>query len=252
MPYRLYITNKNYSSWSMRVWVLMRALRISFEERLLAGQETEVQAAFLTISPTGKVPCLHVSSGAEGGRGQDLAIWESLAIAEFLAERHPAKGVWPPLARKNGEARAWARSAAAEMHAGFGAVRREMTMNCGVRVRLAPGEPSPALARELRRLDELWAEGLRRFGGPWLAGEAFTAADAFFAPVACRLRTYGMLERGLASKEATEYAGRLLGHEAVREWVDAGVEETFREKGHEDEITMIEGRVIVEDFRARA
>jgi glutathione S-transferase len=122
--YTLYIGNKNYSSWSLRPWVLMRVLDIPFEEKLVTFVPEGYGASWETFrrfSPNGLVPCLH-----DG----DTAIWESLAIAEYLAERHP--GVWPG----DPQARAWARCAAAEMHGGFGALRNVCSMNCGIRVRL--------------------------------------------------------------------------------------------------------------------
>jgi glutathione S-transferase len=175
--YTLHVANKNYSSWSLRPWVLLSELGIPFEERLspfLPGSGSS-WADFRAFSPTGRVPCLH-----DG----DEVVWDSLAIAEYLAERHA--GVWPPDAR----ARAWARCAAAEMHAGFATLRNDCTMNCGVRVRLHG--VSASLQKDLARLGELWNEGLQRFGGPFLAGRSFGAVDAFYAPVAFRIQTYGL------------------------------------------------------------
>jgi glutathione S-transferase len=160
--YELYIANKNYSSWSLRAWVLMRELEIAFREHLVPfGQESSWQS-YRRISPSGKVPCL-----IDG----DIVVWDSLAIAEYLAERHDA--VWPAQAG----ARAWARSAAAEMHSGFSELRSRCSMSCGLRIRL--DEFPAALERDVARLGTLWNEGLRRFGGPFLAGAAFTAVDAF-------------------------------------------------------------------------
>src|ERR1700748_212059 len=118
--YTLHIANKNYSSWSLRSWVLMRELGIAFNERLTVFDGAG-NAAFRSFSPTGKVPCL-----TDG----DITVWDSLAIAEYLAERHP--GVWPSAPA----ARAWARSAAAEMHSGFGELRNRCSMTCGLRVKL--------------------------------------------------------------------------------------------------------------------
>ena len=167
--YQLFIANKNYSSWSLRPWVLMRERGIAFEEVLRPFVEGGSHAAFVAFSPTGKVPCL-----LDGG----TVVWDSLAIVEYLAERHA--GVWPadPLAR------AWARCAAAEMHSGFGVLRNECSMTVGLRLELH--RVSDGLRSELARLEELWGEGLARFGGPFLAGAAFTAVDAFFVPVAGR------------------------------------------------------------------
>lgn len=213
--YVLHIANRNYSSWSLRPWLLMRELAIPFEERLTPfitdGSSHEL---FRGFSPTGRVPCL---------TDHGLVVWESLAITEYLADRH--SGVWPAA----GDARAWARCAAAEMHAGFGTMRDVCTMNCGIRVRL--NGISEALASEIARLQELWNEGLRRFGGPFLAGPAFTAVDAFFAPVAFRIQTYG-LELGAA---CAGYATRMLALAPMCEWYDAALAETWREPGHEAE-----------------
>ncbi len=215
--YELCIANKNYSSWSLRPWVLLRALDIPFAERLvpLTGGSGESWDAFRAFSPTGKVPCL---------RDGEVTVWDSLAIVEYLAERHP--GAWPadPLAR------AWARCAAAEMHAGFAALRGACTMNCGVRVRVEA--PDAALRRDLARLDELWNEGLARFAGPFLAGKAFTAVDAFYAPVAFRIQSYGLRLGGTAMA----YAQRLLDLPAMREWYDAALVESWRDPEHEDDV----------------
>ena len=172
--YELIIANKNYSSWSMRPWVLMRALGIAFNERLLVFGATPDGEEFKRLSPSGRVPCL-----VDGA----LRVWDSLAIAEYLAERHP--GVWP----SESDPRAYARCAAAEMHSGFGALRNHCTMNVGVRIRLK--ELPAAVATDLARLQVMWEEGLQRFGGPFLAGARFTAADAFFAPVATRVQKIG-------------------------------------------------------------
>ena len=173
--YTLYIANKNYSSWSLRPWVLMRALAIAFAENITPFNGSAQGEAFRTFSPSGKVPCLQ--DGAQ-------IIWDSQAITEYLAERH--QGVWP----EDPNARAWARCAVAEMHSGFTALREQCSMNCGLRIRL--NEIAPALQSDVERIDALWREGLQRFGGPFLAGAQFTAADAFYAPVAFRVQTYGL------------------------------------------------------------
>jgi glutathione S-transferase len=226
--YDLYIANKNYSSWSLRPWVLMRELEIAFREHLLPfGQESRWQE-YRKISPSGKVPCL-----VDG----DTVVWDSLAIAEYLAERHPA--VWPDEAG----ARAWARSAAAEMHSGFGELRTRCSMSCGQRVRL--NEHPAALERDVARLGALWNDGLRRFGGPFLAGKAFTAVDAFYAPVAFRIQTYGLT----LDAAAAAYAQRLLDTRAMREWYGDALKETTRDLPHEEEISRM-GKVL-EDCRAK-
>jgi len=227
--YTLYIGNKNYSSWSLRPWVLMNAIDIPFEERVVpfaAGDFGSSWENFRSFSPSGQVPCLH---------DDETVIWESLGIVEYLAERHT--GVWPGMP----QSRAWARSATAEMHAGFGALRNTCTMNVGLRIRLH--ETPPALTRDSARLDELWTEGLTRFGGPFLAGDTFTAVDAFYAPVAFRIRTYDLtLSDGPAA-----YAERLLALPAIKRWETDALAETWREPGHEAEARAV--GTIVEDRR---
>ena len=224
--YRLYIGNKNYSSWSLRPWILMRERAIEFEERLEPFDSEGSWSRFRMFSPTGRVPCLHDGS---------TVVWDSLAIVEYLAESHP--GVWP----KERAARAWARSAAAEIHSGFEALRRTCSLNCGVRVELGPLPDD--VERDLARVGELWSEGLERFGGPFLAGAAYTAADAFFAPVVLRVQTYGL---GLVAS-AAEYAGRALQRPALRQWQQEALAEPWREPRHEAEIRAAARRV--EDLR---
>jgi glutathione S-transferase len=227
--YVLFIANKNYSSWSLRPWLLMRELGIPFEERLLQFEPTLVQKAFRAFSPTAKVPCL-----IDG----DMRVWDSLAITEYLAERR--LDVWP--ARP--DARAWARCAAAEMHSGFSAIRNVCSMNCGVRISL--NEISETLTMELARIDELWTEGLERFGGPFLAGERFTAADAFFAPVAFRVQTYSLT----LSARSAQYVARLLDLRGMRAWYQEALAETFRDLPHDAEIPRY-GKLI-QDLRVGA
>lgn len=227
--YQLWIANKNYSSWSLRPWVLLRGLGIPFDETLVpfvadAGMNRE---AFRAFSPSGKVPCL---------RDGDTVVWDSLAIAEYLAERHP--GVWPA----DAQARAWARCAAAEMHSGFPALRSTCTMNCGVRVRIEA--PDAALRADVARIAELWNEGLARFGGPFLAGKAFTAVDAFYAPVAFRIQSYG-LQPGDAALACVQ---RLLDLPAMREWYAAALAETWRDPEHEAEARR--AGTVLQDLRA--
>jgi len=226
--YELTIANKNYSSWSLRPWALLRELKIPFMERLLVFGDAPAWEQFRQRNPSGKVPCL-----VDGAR----IVWESLAIAEYLAERHA--GVWPEQA----DARAWARCAAAEMHAGFGELRSRCSMSCGIRVRLY--EFPPALEHDVARIGALWNEGLARFGGPFLAGPKFTAVDAFFAPVAFRVQSYGLrLER-----EAAAYSDRLLASESLRAWYVDALKEKFRDAPHETE-TLQMGQLVA-DYRER-
>jgi len=227
--YDLIIANRNYSSWSLRPWVLMRTLDISFTETLVPFPGGDSHAVYKPLSPNARVPCL-----VDG----DLRVWDSLAIVEYLAERHA--GVWPA----DAVARAFARSASAEMHSSFGTLRDICTMSCGLRIRLH-ARPA-ALERDIARIAEIWSEGLARFGGPFLAGPAFTAVDAFYAPVAFRAQTYG-LEFGTA---ADAYAARLLALPAMREWYEAALAEPWREAAHEAEVRAV-GEWL-EDLRAEA
>ncbi|HLZ99054.1 MAG TPA: glutathione S-transferase family protein [Steroidobacteraceae bacterium] len=226
--YELYVANKNYSSWSLRPWVLLRELRIQFTEHQLFFGDASSWAPFRKLSPSGKVPCL-----VDGG----TVAWDSLSIIEYLAERHDA--VWPAGAA----ARAWARSAAAEMHSGFNELRNRCSMSCGVRVRL--NEYPAALVQDVARIAALWNDGLGRFGGPFLAGGAFTAVDAFFAPVAFRVQTYGLA----MDSAADAYAKRLLGLDSMKEWYAAAIKETVRDLPHEREILQI--GTVLQDLRAR-
>lgn len=210
----LYIANKNYSSWSLRPWLLMTELGMRFNEQLVPFEASN-HANFSAFSPNAKVPCLHDNG---------TVVWDSLAIIEYLAEQHP--GVWPA----ERSARAWARSASAEMHAGFSALRGQCSMNCGLRLRLHAIDA--ALQADLDRLDELWRDGLQRFGGPFLTGAAFSAADAYFAPVAFRIQSYALP----VSPAAQDYARRLLALDGMQAWYSAALAEPWRETGHEREI----------------
>lgn len=240
MAYHLYIMNKNYSSWSMRSWVLLRAFDIPFEEHLEVMSQARRMPAWKAFSPTGKVPCLHVLDSAKDTADKPLVIWESLAIVEYLSEAHPDKAIWPADPR----ARAFARCAAAEMHAGFEAMRSQLSMNCGARISLGDTF-NERLRAEVARLAELWREGLDRFGGPWLAGRDFGAVDAFYAPMAVRVRTYGV---DLADEKARLYAERLLAHPAVAQWIEDGVKEVWRLEMSEKEC-LAEGRKLLADYR---
>lgn len=225
--YDLHIANKNYSSWSLRPWVLLKALGIPFTEHQHYFSEGP---DFKSFSPTALVPAL-----VDGG----TTVWDSLAIAEYVFEDHTA--VWP----RDRSARAFARSAAAEMHSGFTVLRSVCSMNIGIR--LALKDTPPQLLRDLSRLDDLWTQGLERFGGPYLAGAAFTAADAFFAPVAFRIQTYGL--EAYFSDASSAYAERLLALPAMRQWYEAGLAETQRHLPHEIGITDV--GTVTADFRAK-
>ncbi|WP_068077462.1 glutathione S-transferase family protein [Novosphingobium lentum] len=214
MAFTLITANRNYSSWSLRPWVLMKALGIAFEDRLEPFTKPMNYDDFRAFSPTGQVPVL-----LDGAR----TVWDSLGIALYLADRFPA--VWP----SDEAARAFAMSAGAEMHGGFSALRNDCTMNVGVRVK--PRPMSTALLRDVTRVRELFEQGLASFGGPWLAGPAFTAVDAFFAPVAFRVRTYGL---DVGAGQA--WVDRVLAHPAMLQWEHEALAETWREASHEQEL----------------
>ncbi len=223
--YVLITANRNYSSWSLRPWVLMRALGLSFEDRVEPFARPVNYEAFRSFSPTGQVPAL-----LHEGR----TIYDSLGIALYLADRHA--GVWPA----DADARAWAQCATAEMHSGFAALRNDCTMNVGVRV--TPKPMSDALRSNVARIRELFGEGLARFGGPWLAGPDFSAVDAFYAPVAFRIRTYGLDVRG-----GQAWVDHMLAHPAMIEWERQALLESWREESHEEELAA--AGVITADYR---
>ncbi|WP_106754934.1 glutathione S-transferase family protein [Pannonibacter carbonis] len=222
---RLFIGNKNYSSWSLRPWLLLRELGIPFEEQLVPFG-SDAWKSVTDLSPTGKVPCL-----VDG----EIIVWDSLAISEYLAESYPA--VWPD----DREARAFARSIAAEMHSGFQALRSMCSMNCDLKVQL--NEVSPAVARDWARIDVIWQDGLSRFGGPFLAGDRFTAADAFYAPVVFRARTYSPS----LSSAASGYVATMLALAGMTSWFEAALAEPWRDAPHEDEVRA--AGTILEDLR---
>ena len=228
MSYTLHIANKNYSSWSLRPWVLMRALGIAFDE-VLHPFPPGNGPDFRVFSPAGKVPWL-----VDG----ETAVWDSLAIVEYLAE-HDA-GVWPTDAK----ARAWARCAAAEMHSGFANLRGQHGMNVGVRVAVA--RRSAEILADIARIEDLWNDGLVSFGGPFLAGRDLTAVDAFFAPVVYRFRTYGVAVSGAAAG----YLETMLTHPAMKAWETAALAEDFRVPPYEADLLRI--GTVTADFRTAA
>lgn len=225
MTYTLITANRNYSSWSLRPWLLMKGLGIGFEDRLEPFTKPQNYEEFRAFSPTGQVPVL-----LHDGR----TVYDSMGIALYLADRHD--GVWPT----DPDARAWAQMAACEMHSGFGALRNDCTMNVGVRVK--PKPMSDALQANVARIRELWEQGLSQFGGPYLAGAEFGAVDAFFAPVAYRVRTYG-LDVG----EGHAWVDHILAHPAMAQWEAEALSEKWREVGHEEELRAC-GEVIA-DYR---
>jgi len=201
---KLVIANKNYSSWSLRAWLLLKQLRIPFEEEKISFNDPSFKARVRAVNPAGKVPVL-----VDG----DLVVWDSLAIVEYVAEKYPDRGVWPA-AR---DARARARSVCAEMHSSFGALRSRLGMNCELHL------PMPVLdlatRRDVERICDIWADCARFAnggGGPYLFG-AFSAADAYFAPVAQRFVTYD-----IALPEAgRRYVATIQALPSMKEWVAA-------------------------------
>lgn len=204
---RLIIGNKNYSSWSMRPWVLLKELGIPFEEHKVwfdFAPGSPFYAALGGVGPTGRVP---VAVEADG-----FSVWDSLAIIEYIAEQHPEKAVWPRDARQ----RARARALCAEMHAGFNHLRNRCPMNIEAELpALGPKflAEDAAFAADVTRIDAIWSELLSAHGGPFLFG-AFTAADAYFAPVVMRVRSYGIP----LSPAAAAYAKRVEATGSVSAW----------------------------------
>ncbi|HLX79414.1 MAG TPA: glutathione S-transferase [Burkholderiales bacterium] len=202
----LVIANKNYSSWSMRPWVLLRGLKLPFQERLMKFNSKDWSDNIGRLSPSRMVPVLW-----EGEPGKGFATWDTLAIMERLDELFPAAAVWPGDAR----ARARARSLCAEFHAGFREFRGAMPMN--IRGRYPGKGMNEKVAKDIARIDTLWAAAKH----PYLFGE-FCAADAFYAPVATRLVTYGVELKGAAR----EYQQALLESPGVEAWSAEAVKET--------------------------
>ena len=202
---KLVVGNRNYSSWSLRPWLVMRRAGIDFETVDVSLFTDEGVAALARWTPHGRVPVL---------RDGDLVVHDSLAICEYVAERVPGAGFWPDGATE----RARARSISAEMHSGFDNVRSTMPMNCRRTVR--GFVPDAATRAELDRIDALLADSLGRTGGPWLAGR-FGVADAMYAPVASRLRTHGIR----SSPIVEAWIDALMDTPEMREWHAAAAAE---------------------------
>jgi glutathione S-transferase len=207
----LYIGNKNYSSWSLRAWFLLSEAGIDFEEVRLPLDTPEFPKRIREVSPAGRVPVLHL---------QGRPVWDTLAIAETVAERWPDRRLWP----SDAAARAHARSVSAEMHSGFSALRQAMPMNCramGRRVTM-----SDAVAADVERIRSIWADCAERYvekgdEAGWLFGR-FSIADAMYAPVVFRFRTYGVN----VTESASAYPARVLNSKAIQNWLRAAESET--------------------------
>ncbi len=216
MPLRLIIGNKNYSSWSLRPWIAMKVAGIAFEETVVPLYQPGSRDQVLQYSPTGKVPAL-----IDG----DIVVWESLAILEYLAEKFPAARLWPA----EPAARAHARAIAAEMHAGFGPLRGHCPMN----MRRNPGKPrvlTPEVQANVARIDGIWVGTRARFGhgGHFLFG-AFSAADAMYAPVVSRFKSYAIA----ASPASRAYMDAVMALPAWKEWEAGGRAESWVMEGNE-------------------
>ncbi|QYY26114.1 glutathione S-transferase family protein [Diaphorobacter sp. MNS-0] len=211
---QLYIGNKNYSSWSMRPWVLLRQAGIAFEEVPVRFDSFDANSQFKrqlkAVTPVAKVPVL-----VDG----DITVWDSLAIAEYLAEQYPDKHLWP----QDKAARARARSVVAEMHSGFGALRSHCGMNIEARLPEV-GEivwrDQPAVRADVQRLVDMWSELLDQYGGPMLFGQ-FSIADAFYAPVCMRLATFALP----VPERITAYVQRVQQLPGVKAWIDGALAE---------------------------
>jgi glutathione S-transferase len=208
MNAKLIIGNKNYSSWSLRAWFLLREAGIDFEEHRIALDTATTAEEIAHFSPAGKVPILILD---------DLTIWDSMAIAETVAERWPDKNLWPA----DPVARAHARCISNEMHSGFLHLRECMPMNCRAMGRKVPIPDE--LGDEIERVYHSWSECHKRYGdlGPWLFGD-FSIADAMYAPVVLRFRTYGIN----LPESAGYYPHRLLESKAIQDWLAASESET--------------------------
>ena len=207
------IGNKNYSSWSLRGWLMARIAGIEFEEIVVPLDLPETQASIRKHSPSGRVPVL-IHRG--------LAVWESLAIAEYLNDLKPEAGIWPPSAA----ARAHARSISSEMHAGFLELRNNMPMN--IRASYPGKGLTPAVRADIERVTWLWRDCRKRFGGAFPKDDGFLfgtfgAADAMYAPVVMRLKTYGVK----LDSDTEAYCNAVLAQPALKEWIDAAKNEPW-------------------------
>jgi glutathione S-transferase len=226
MSLTLIIGNKNYSSWSLRPWIAMKAAGIDFDEKLIPLYEPGSRDEVLKYSPTGMVPVL-----IDG----DQHIWETLAILEHLADKFPEAGLWP----KDARARSHARVVASEMHAGFQVLRKNCPMNMWLSPKPRP-QPDEVMAN-VRRIDTLWSDCRARFGagGPFLFG-TFGAADAMYAPVVARLHTYGID----VGPVARAYMAAVMALPAWKEWTAAAFQEPWIMKHYEPDWPLVRGGAV--------
>ena len=202
--YTLFIGSKKTSSWSLRPWLAMKMVKLTFEEVVIPLRRPETATAIRTHSPSGKVPALTIEES-----GHTTTVWDSLAICETLAERHPAMGLWP----QDSEPRMEARSIVAEMHSGFPDLRRVLPMDIAARHLIPPLDDT--VQDQIARISAIWTSALTRFGkdGGFLFG-SFTIADAFYAPVVTRFETYGVHLPAIAQA----YTQRILALAPMQEW----------------------------------
>jgi glutathione S-transferase len=213
----IYLGNKNYSSWSLRPWLVLKRTTVAFEEVVIPLYQPTSKETVLKYSPSGRVPAL---------RHGDVTIWDSLAICEYLAEQFHEQHLWP----QDVAARAMARSVTAEMHSSFSGLRSAMSMN--IRMHLPGRGRTPEAQGDIGRISEIWEECLSRFGHhQFLFGE-FSIADAFFAPVVMRFRTYGVA----LAPALQAYCDRMQAHPAIARWVSEALAETETAPLHDDEI----------------
>ncbi len=211
--FTLVIGNKNYSSWSLRGWLMAKIAGIEFDEIVVPLDRPETQAAIRKHSPSGRVPVL---------LHRGLAVWESLAIAEYLNDLKPEAGLWPPSAA----ARAHARAISCEMHAGFMDLRNNMPMN--IRASFPGKGMTPGVRADIERITGLWRDCRKRFAGAFQKDDGFLfgtfgAADAMFAPVVTRFKTYSVT----LDSDADAYCAAVLAHPAMKEWADAAAHEPW-------------------------
>ena len=214
MHYHLIMGNQAYSSWSLRGWLLLQAFGIEFDHEVVPLYVPGYEQFLADNYPANTVPTLQAFDGQE-----KFTIWDSLAMAEFLHERHPEAGIWPT----DKHARAAARSLCAEMHSSYMALRSTMPMN--VRRVYKSIKPDAETRRDIDRIEDLWSWAASRWGGvgPYLFGEKFCAVDAFYAPVASRFRTYSVPLKPASQR----YADALLNYPAVVEFYEAGMRESW-------------------------
>ena len=210
----LIIGNKNYSSWSMRPWLALAGFNIPFQEVRVLLDQADTANKIASYSASGRVPVLIAG---------EMTIWDSLAICEYLAEQFPEKHLWP----QDVAARAMARSVVAEMHSGFAGLRNAMSMN--IRASF-PGRGRTAAAQaDIGRVSEIWEECLSRFGHHEFLFGHFSLADAFYAPIVMRFRTYGVT----LAPALNAYCERMLAHPAVARWVTEALAETEMAPKHD-------------------